>query len=173
MKRFYRNLTVVVLVTALAAPIQALAFDPDGPGPDGPRPKHRKVVVVKPGHRPMHHPGHPPRFHRHSLPIDATFALIAGVTYAIIDNAYYQKNGETYEYVEQPPVTAETTTVKTTTVKTTTTRQSAISPGKVVDGIPANTTVVTVNGATYYVDGAVWYAPISGTNQFVVVAPQL
>jgi len=172
MKRFYRNLTVVVLVTALTAPIQAFAFDPNDPGPDVPRRDHRKVVVVKPGHKPMHNPGHAPRYHRHSLPMDATFALIAGVTYAIIDNAYYQKSGESYEYVEQPPVTAETTTVETTTVKTTT-KQAAVSPGTVLDGIPGNTTVVTVNGATYYVDGAVWYAPISGTNQFVIVAPQL
>ncbi|GAL29601.1 hypothetical protein JCM19239_2718 [Vibrio variabilis] len=45
--------------------------------------------------------------------------------------------------------------------------------GKVVQLVPENATTVTVDGATFYVDGGDWYAPIAGTSQFVIVEPQL
>ncbi|MCW8328429.1 hypothetical protein MD588_06365 [Photobacterium sp. SDRW27] len=32
----------------------------------------------------------------------ATFAVIAGASYAIVDNYYYKKKGDKYTYVESP-----------------------------------------------------------------------
>ncbi|MGR5063019.1 hypothetical protein [Photobacterium sp. DNB22_13_2] len=57
--------------------------------------KHKKVVVVHkyPKHR---------HYHRSRLPEIATFAVIAGATYAIIDNHYYKRRGDGYEYVTKP-----------------------------------------------------------------------
>ena len=61
-----------------------------------PKPKPpKKVVVVR----------KPPRhryYHRSRLPEIATFAVIAGATYAVIDNHYYKRSGDRYEYVEKP-----------------------------------------------------------------------
>ncbi|MBC7000972.1 hypothetical protein BIZ37_00270 [Photobacterium sp. BZF1] len=60
-----------------------------------PKKKHKKVVVVHkyPKHR---------HYHRSRLPEIATFAVIAGATYAIIDNHYYKRRGDNYEYVAKP-----------------------------------------------------------------------
>ncbi|MGF1688609.1 hypothetical protein L4C36_18305 [Photobacterium japonica] len=55
--------------------------------------RHKHVVVVKERH---HH------YHKSRLPEIATFAIIAGATYAIIDNHYYKRRGENYEYVAKP-----------------------------------------------------------------------
>ncbi|KLV04251.1 hypothetical protein ABT56_15925 [Photobacterium aquae] len=55
----------------------------------------KKVVVVH--KEPRHH-----HYHRSRLPEIATFAIIAGATYAIIDNHYYKKRGDSYEYVAKP-----------------------------------------------------------------------
>ncbi|MGF1692080.1 hypothetical protein [Photobacterium kagoshimensis] len=78
---------------------------------------HHDVIVVKHKkhkhkHKHKHHHGNqvivvhqpPPHkhYHRSSLPEIATFAVIAGVSYAIIDNVFYKKSGERYEYVEKP-----------------------------------------------------------------------
>lgn len=57
--------------------------------------RHRDVIVVK--ERPRHY-----HYHRSRLPEIATFAIIAGATYAIIDNHYYKKRGDNYEYVNRP-----------------------------------------------------------------------
>ncbi|WP_115717601.1 hypothetical protein [Gallaecimonas mangrovi] len=69
----------------------------------GPPPHHDRVIVVDRG---FHHQGPPPRhryYHRSDLANIATFAVLAGVTYAIIDNVYYRKSGDRYEYISKPP----------------------------------------------------------------------
>ena len=76
---------------------------------------HHDVIVIKQKkhkHKHKHHHSNqvivvhqPPRkqhYHRSSLPEIATFAIIAGASYAIIDNAFYKQAGERYEYVEKP-----------------------------------------------------------------------
>ncbi|KPA53188.1 MULTISPECIES: hypothetical protein [Photobacterium] len=45
---------------------------------------------------------HEPWYEKHHLPEIATFAVIAGATYAIINNTYYKKDGERYVYSEKP-----------------------------------------------------------------------
>lgn len=73
---------------------------------------HNTVVVVKPKYKKKHHHHHntvvvvqPPRnryYHRSRLPEIATFAVIAGISYAIVDNVFYKKSGDRYDYVDSP-----------------------------------------------------------------------
>ena len=70
--------------------------------------KHHVVVVKKKPKRPkkkvvvVHKPPRHRYYHRSRLPEIATFAVIAGATYAIIDNHYYKRRGDKYEYVDKP-----------------------------------------------------------------------
>lgn len=127
--------------------------------------KHaKKVVVVKPIYRPVYKAPVHRNYHYHKVPRTATYLVIAGITYAVIDNAYYKRSGDQYIYVEQPPVSAQQN------VNLARTNDVA---GKIVDVLPSEAVSVTVNGSTFYVQGSDWYAPIAGTNQFVIVEPQL
>jgi len=53
---------------------------------------HRDVVIVKEEHH---------SYHKSRLPEIATFAVIAGVSYAIINNTFYKKSGDEYRSVEK------------------------------------------------------------------------
>ncbi|GAA4898710.1 hypothetical protein [Ferrimonas pelagia] len=168
MQRLTKPTIAILTLLAIALPAQAAAQS----GPKGQ--KHKKsVIVIKPQHKPVYKAPKVRRYRHSALPRAASFAVIAGISYAVIDNAYYRRSGDTYVYVEQPPVA--TVTAVTSPSPTTVAPVAASGPaaGTVVDGLPVETTAVTVNGASYYVDGSVWYAPIAGTHQFVVVAPQL
>ncbi len=155
--------SIALVLVSMVTPV--IAKQPPGYGHNqGHKPQHpNNVVVVKPSHN--HKPSHkaPPHhsYRRSALPATAAFAILAGVTYAIIDNAYYKQSGDQYVYVEQPPVYAVS--------QVSSSRQS----GQVVDVLPSGVSTVTVDGATYFVRGNNWYAPIAGTGKFVVVAPQL
>lgn len=59
------------------------------------------VIVVKP-HRPHKPIKRLKRYLRETLPRRATFAVIAGISYAIIDNIYYEKRGHEYHEVRSP-----------------------------------------------------------------------
>ncbi|WP_330961186.1 hypothetical protein [Photobacterium sp. 53610] len=56
---------------------------------------HRDVVVVH--ERPRR------EYHRSNLPELVTFAVISGITYAVIDNAFYKQSGDKYVYTSQRP----------------------------------------------------------------------
>ncbi|PSW13216.1 hypothetical protein C9J01_10195 [Photobacterium rosenbergii] len=56
-----------------------------------------KVVVVNKRSAPSHK-----HYHRNSLPKIATFAVISGVSYAIVDNFYYKRQGDSYIHVDNP-----------------------------------------------------------------------
>jgi len=127
-----------------------------------------KKVVVKPNHRPVRHAPKIRSYHHKHLPASASYLVIAGISYAIVDNAYYKRNGDQYIYIQQLPVSVETTTGQAPPLN----NSGAVS-GAIVETLPANTTTVTVNGVTFYVDGRDWYAPIAGTPRFVIVEPQL
>lgn len=76
---------------------------------------HRPPYIVRP---PRHHASHfyvrnahwyPPYrgryyYYHNDLVGIATFAVFAGITYAIVHDAYYQQRGNRYVYVESPPV---------------------------------------------------------------------
>ncbi|MGR5131751.1 hypothetical protein [Vibrio alfacsensis] len=148
-----------VLLTAIVSP--AIAKPPPAHKPV----KHaKKVVVVKPVYRPVHKAPAHRVYHYHKIPRRATYLVIAGITYAVIDNAYYKRSGDQYIYVQQPPVAAQQDVKMVSTNDMT---------GRIVDVLPKDAVTVTVNGATFYVQGSDWYAPIAGTNQFVIVQPQL
>ncbi len=159
----FRNGAIALVMISMVAP----SFAKQAPGqahghehkPQQPKP----VVVVKPNHRPSHKAPSHRSYHHSGLPSTAAFLAIAGITYAIIDNAYYKQSGDQYIYVEQPLVTAS---------QQVSTTSSGLS-GQVVNTLPIGVVTVTVDGATYYVRGDNWYAPIAGTNKFVIVAPQL
>ncbi|WP_299794956.1 hypothetical protein [uncultured Shewanella sp.] len=126
-----------------------------------------KKVVVKPHHRPVHNAPKVRSYHHKHLPVTASFVVISGFSYAIVDNAYYRREGDQYIYIQQPPVSAQTTEQALTK------KGDGTLTGSIVEVLPANTTTVTVNGVTFYVDGGDWYAPIAGTPNFVIVEPQL
>ncbi|PMH45029.1 hypothetical protein BCU68_11350 [Vibrio sp. 10N.286.49.B3] len=137
----------------------------------GHKPPSKPVVIVKPSHKPVVKPivvVKPPvrrSYRRVDLPTAAAFVMIAGISYAVINNAYYKHTNDNYVYVEQPPIAAPA--VQNTVIN------NYSNAGQLVNTIPANATTVTIEGATFYVDGNDWYAPIAGTNQFVIVEPQL
>ncbi|MGR5059983.1 hypothetical protein ACPV3O_17175 [Vibrio rotiferianus] len=139
--------------------------------PPAPKPqKHvKKVVVVKPAYRPVYKAPVHRVYHYNKIPRTATYLVIAGITYAVVDNVYYKRSGDQYIYVEQPPVSVKS---EVNTASSTVVANKGMA-GKIVDVLPNEATTVTVNGATFYVQGSDWYAPITGTNQFVIVEPQL
>ncbi|CAE6901268.1 hypothetical protein ACOMICROBIO_FLGHMIGD_01470 [Vibrio sp. B1FLJ16] len=164
----FRNSAIALVMVSMVTP--AIAKQPPGhSNSHGHKPQNpNNVVVVKPNHRPNHNHNHRPShnapshrsYHRSVLPATAAFMMVAGITYAIIDNAYYKQSGDQYIYVEQPPVSSSQ-------------QVSSSQAGQVVDVLPSGVATVSVNGATYYVRGNDWYAPIAGTSRFVVVAPQV
>ncbi|MFA0088690.1 hypothetical protein BCU70_02000 [Vibrio sp. 10N.286.49.C2] len=130
--------------------------------------KTASKVVVKASHRPIKRAPVLSSFHHKRIPHGAAFVIIAGISYAVIDNTYYKRSNDTYVYVEQVPVVSTTTQ----TVQVAPAQVVPSHYGKMVNVLPSRVTTVTVNGATFYVDGSDWYAPIAGTNQFVIVEPQ-
>ncbi|WP_428775042.1 hypothetical protein [Vibrio sp.] len=58
---------------------------------------HTKVVVIEKRSRPEHR-----HYHHSRLPELAAFAVIAGITYAVVDNHFYKQQGDNYVYVENP-----------------------------------------------------------------------
>lgn len=135
------------------------------------RPGYRPPVVVLPSkpHRP-----HRPHYKKWDLPKVATFAVIAGLTYAVINDQYYEQKGDTYVHVDNAPNgTTTTVTTSPSTTVTTVAPSSGVAAGTMVDMLPSYTKAVTVNGATFYVAAGTWYAPIQGMKKYVVVEPQL
>lgn len=121
---------------------------------------HNKVVVVKPINKPIKKAPLKRHYYVNHLPKTARFIVLAGISYAIIDNLYYQHSGDKYIYIDNPPVSIRSDLASN-------------KIGKIVERLPAQTTAVSVNGSTFYVKGSLWYAPISGTHRFVIVEPQL
>ncbi|WP_372378409.1 DUF6515 family protein [Vibrio natriegens] len=157
----FRNGAIALVLMSMVVPSFAKQAPGLGHGHDHQAPS--KVVVVKPDHRPSHKAPSHRSYHHSGLPSTAAILAIAGITYAIIDNAYYKQSGDQYIYVEQPPVSSSQQVNSVS---------SSLS-GQVVNTLPSGVVRVTVDGATYYVRGNDWYAPIAGTSKFVVVAPQL
>ncbi|QIZ75818.1 hypothetical protein [Ferrimonas lipolytica] len=166
---------LISLVIATLAATPALAKN--GHGHDNNHKKtHNKVIVVKPGKHyktPKHR-----SYYRRDIRDIATFAVFAGISYAVIDNVFYRQQGDQYVYVSQPPVGSYTVT----TTQTTTTPTAAVSAtaapaasyggytiGSIVSALPAGHKAVSVDGVSYRQYQGVWFAPIAGSSQFVVV----
>ncbi|TKB58453.1 hypothetical protein [Ferrimonas aestuarii] len=140
---------------------------------------HKRVIVVKPGYHHLPYRGHY-HYHHRDLAGIATFAVFAGITYAIVDNAYYQKQGDTYVYVERPPAGDYQVVSTTTTVSSGTSASGASQPvnsavsvsysiGTVVNAAPVGSREVVVSGVHYRELNGTWFVPVAGSSQFVVV----
>ncbi|MGF1878629.1 hypothetical protein L4D77_25525 [Photobacterium frigidiphilum] len=102
------------LMMSFAVPSYAWADKGHGKGHGKGHKKHHHntVVIVQPKYKKKKHHHHntvvvvqPPRnryYHRSRLPEIATFAVIAGISYAIVDNVFYKKSGDRYDYVDSP-----------------------------------------------------------------------
>ncbi|SDK02378.1 hypothetical protein SAMN04488540_11781 [Ferrimonas sediminum] len=158
-----RLIALLVTATLLASP--ALQAKPHS----GKAHKGKNVIVVKPGYHHKPYRNHY-SYHRHELARVATFAVFAGVTYAIVENAYYRQQGDSYVYVAQPPagsyqvVSAEPEPVPAT---------PAYALGQVIQRLPAGSQVVTVDGVSYREHNGVWFAPLQGGKRYVVTASPL
>ncbi len=119
------------------------------------------------------HPEHPNSMHRHhkptvktyhrsGVPHAANFMIISGIMYAVINGLYYQQHGDQYVYVANPPVNSTAELVS-----------NSNQVGQVVKALPNGSKSVFVNGTNYFVHQGVWYALMAGSNQFVIVKPQL
>ncbi len=121
------------------------------------------VIVVKPGH--VHRPP-PHRLHYSAKGLRdiATFALFAGVAYAVVDNVFYRKQGDQYVYDANPPAGSYT-------VMNTPATSGSYHIGSVVssNALPMAARTVTVNGIVYREYEGTWFAPMAGSNQFIVV----
>ncbi|MFI3246578.1 MAG: hypothetical protein R3Y10_08865 [Ferrimonas sp.] len=165
-----RTLTATVLVCAIAVP--AVADTSQRYKVDGNKkptvvvkptyPQKKPVVVVKPNYQ---HKAPIRQFYTaRDLRGIATFAAFAGITYAVIDNVFYQQQGDTYTYVANPPQGNYTVLAETRP-----TPSAAYVVGSVVHLVPNGSTLVTVNGVNYHHYNNNWFAPIAGSSQFVVV----
>ncbi|NLS12971.1 hypothetical protein HGP28_08715 [Vibrio sp. SM6] len=163
--RRLRACLVGVLALSLVAPTFA--------GPivvHKPHKRPNKVIVVKPNKKPAYKrpivivPKRHRAYHKHHLPKAAAFIAIAGITYAVINNAYYQRQGDQYIHVEKPMV-ANSGALKSSI--------AATSPGVVTKHLPHNASEVTVDGTVFFVHNGQWYAPIAGSTDYVTVAAQL
>ncbi|EOB3917542.1 hypothetical protein ACIJC2_000339 [Vibrio parahaemolyticus] len=63
---------------------------------------HSSFIYVRPGYWYPPYRGRYYYYHNDLVGI-ATFAIFAGVTYAIMQDAYYQQRGSRYVYVQNPP----------------------------------------------------------------------
>lgn len=164
-----------ILATALCpflfVSLSSYAMPPGGPGP-GPGPDRGPHFIVHDGY---HHerPGRiPPYYFGYSLPQGVALALLAGVTYAVVDGMYYyRKEGDRYIYVSTPPAGTYTVVEKAAS----TTSSSALEPGTIVSQLPKSAKKVEYQGQAYYVVGENWYLPVSGNSigNYVVVTNPL
>ncbi len=142
---------------------------------------HSTYISVGSGYRYPPYRGHYYFYHRDLVDI-ATFAIFAGVTYAIINDVYYQKSGDRYVYVQSPPAGNYTiidsnavalTSSKTSTQTTNSAQDSPYTKGQIVDSLPSNKKTVVVNGQTYFQYQNTWFLPLRDERKYVVVEAPL
>jgi len=161
-----RSATFALVVAGLITPLSASAK------PHSVYKPSKKIVVVKPVYRPVKKvPKHRSYYH-YKMPKHTSYIVLAGISYAVIDNVYYKRSGDQYIYIENPPVTSSSTSIATITT-TVESSSSMLDVGSLVEKLPSGTTTVTIDGTTFHVNGSDWYAPIAGSKQFVIVEPQL
>lgn len=136
---------------------------------------HTTYINVRRGYRYPPYGGH--YYYYHSDLVDiATFAIFAGITYAIIQNAYYKKDGDRYVYVQSPPEGNYTVIDSSDVVLSSNSNAVANSPykkGDVVDTLPSTKKTVVVNGQTYFQYQNTWFLPLRNERKYVVVESPL
>jgi hypothetical protein len=162
------------------------------PGYHRPPSYHRPPVVIRPPHhhttyinvrRGYRYPpyrGHYYYYHRDLVDI-ATFAIFAGITYAIVHDAYYQKSGDRYVYVQNPPegnytVIDSNDVVFSSSTNSSSSNSNSNSPykkGEIVDVLPSTKKTVVVDGQTYFQYQNTWFLPLRNERKYVVVESPL
>ncbi|MCA0936458.1 hypothetical protein LCL85_13035 [Vibrio alginolyticus] len=143
---------------------------------------HRTYISVSSGYRYPPYRGHYYFYHRDLVDI-ATFAIFAGITYAIINDAYYQKSGDRYVYVQNPPAgnytiidpndIAITSSGTTSSTSSNAASNSPYTKGEIIDTLPSSKKTVVVNGQTYFQYQNTWFLPLRDQHKYVVVEPPL
>ncbi len=156
---------------------------------------HRPPVVVRPphhhttyinvhsGYRYPPYRGHYYYYHRDLVDI-ATFAIFAGITYAIVNDAYYQKSGDRYVYVQSPPagnytiIDSDDVVLTSSSSINNSSSSDAVSisnykKGDIVDSLPSDKKTVVVNGQTYFQYQNAWFLPLRDERKYVVVESPL
>ncbi len=144
---------------------------------------HTTYIRVSSGYRYPPYRGHYYYNHRDLVDI-ATFAIFAGITYAIVNDAYYKKSGDRYVYVQSPPagnytiidsddVVLSSYSSATGTSNSNTISNSAYKLGQIVDSLPSTKKSVVVNGQTYFQYQDTWFLPLRDERKFVVVESPL
>lgn len=163
---------------------------------------HSSFIYVRPGY--WYPPYRGRYYYYHSDLVDiATFAVFAGITYAIVQDSYYRRDGVRYVYVRYPPsgnytilrddrvITSSTTNdappsrqIISPSLSSNTARVSPIPPapkpepspyklGEIVDSLPHTKETVVINGQSYFKYKNTWFAPLRAERKFVVVEPPL
>ncbi|MFM2480539.1 DUF6515 family protein [Celerinatantimonas sp. YJH-8] len=151
--------------------------------PDHPEPHHQEFHHYHPGpvysnHQrwfwaSRHHANGP------SLPEAATFAIISGITYAVINGAYYRHEGERYIWVSnQPP--AQNTTIIVNDPNRPQVTESDDEPngssgdytlGSIVEELPDSAKEVSINDRQYFVSHHHWFIALEDQGYVVVKSP--
>ncbi len=143
---------------------------------------HTTYISVSSGYRYPPYRGHYYFYHRDLVNI-ATFAVFAGITYAIINDAYYKKSGDRYVYVENPPAgnytiidsndLALTSSGTASSASSTAASASPYTKGQIIDTLPSTKKTVVVNGQTYFQYQNTWFLPLRDQRKYVVVEPPI
>lgn len=159
----------ILLSTALITPqVQAYPHDRDRGGYGrGPNRWHSPAIIVHEGY---HHPRPrhiSPYYYGYNLPTGVALAVLAGVTYAVVDGMYYYRQaGDRYVYVERPPAGSYSVVEAPTPSSS-----SALGPGAIISNLPVSAKKVEYKNQTYYVVGENWFLKVAGDHDsgYVVV----
>ncbi|EDP59501.1 hypothetical protein AND4_10104 [Vibrio sp. AND4] len=159
---------------------------------------HSPFIYVRPGYWYPPYRGRYSYYHRDLANI-ATFAVFAGITYAIVQDAYYRREGARYVYVRYPPSgnytilrdesvknsdAASTKSIVSPSISTNTARMNPAPPapkpepnryklGEIVDSLPHTKETVVVNGQSYFKYNNTWFTPLRTEHKFKVVESPL
>ncbi|WP_104025475.1 hypothetical protein [Vibrio hyugaensis] len=163
---------------------------------------HSSFIFVRPGYWYPPYRGRYYYYHSDLVGI-ATFAIFSGITYAIVQDSYYRRNGDRYDYVRYPP-SGNYTIVNGNSVTTSSSTASNYAPpsgqivssspssssahvaqvapapepspyklGEIVNSLPHTKETVVVDGQSYFKYNNTWFAPLREERKFVVVESPL
>ncbi len=126
-----------------------------------------KVIEVKSNY--SHNKPSKTVYKQSDLKSSAVYAVLSGVTYAVIDNIFYRQNGDNYTYVPKPPQGNYTVVTRPTASPS----KKGYRIGEVISALPKKHQSVVVGGKQYYRSNNDWFAARKGTKRFVVVKSPL
>ncbi|WP_298441027.1 hypothetical protein [uncultured Ferrimonas sp.] len=109
------------------------------------------------------------------LPDMVRHAVISGVSYAIVDDLYYQLRQGRYQQVAAPSLANKIhiSNGKSRTTIASTDKTSSAGGAKILTQLPGQGQQVIIDGVAFVVVAGQWYAPLLDGGHYVQVAPQL